>query len=200
MDIMHSENKKSQTIPQAINALVAAAGEHDKSAEKHSERVTRYSIAIGRILNLSSDDITTLKYAASLHDIGKIAVSRRIINKLGKLSKEEFEIMKQHSVIAIRILEKVEALHDALPLVRHHHERFDGKGYPDGLIGDDIPLGSRIIAVAEAFDILTSSVPWRHAMNQEDALKEIHSCSNTQFDPDVVNAFTTAITNGYVEL
>ncbi|MHB9035188.1 MAG: HD-GYP domain-containing protein [Armatimonadota bacterium] len=188
-----------QVYEQTIEALVAAAGQRDRTAEGHSRRVTRYCQAIGRTLGLSGDEITTLKYAAGLHDIGKVAVSRKILNKLGKLTQDEFAIMKQHSTIALRILEKIDGLEEAAPLIKHHHERFDGKGYPDGLIGEDIPLGSRIIAVAEAFDILTSDVPWRDAMDQESALSELEACAGTQFDPAMVEAFRVAITSGIVE-
>jgi len=191
---------KESAYNQTISALIAAAGQRDKTAEGHSERVSRYCFAIGKLLELPAEDLTNLKYAASLHDIGKIAISRKIINKLGKLTNEEFEIMKQHSTIALRILEKIDGLENAIPLVKHHHERYDGKGYPDGLAGEMIPLGSRIIAVAEAFDILTSDVPWRDAMNQEFAFSEIEACANTQFDPLIVAAFRTAISIGIVEL
>ncbi len=184
---------------QTIDALVTAAGQRDKTAEGHSRRVCRYCMAIGRVLGLSQEDVVDLRYAAGLHDIGKIAISRRILNKLGKLTDQEFEIMKQHSAISIRILEKIEGLHVASSLVKHHHERYDGKGYPDGLVGDTIPLGSRIIAVSEAFDILTSDVPWRDAKEQEAALCEIEACASTQFDPVVVSALRTAIASGFVE-
>jgi len=184
---------------QTVEALVAAVGERDKSAEGHSQRVRRYCVAIAGVVGLSEQEMTNLRHAASLHDIGKIAISRKILNKLGKLTEAEFEIMKRHSSIAIRILEKVDGLQDSAHLVRHHHERFDGKGYPDGLAGHDIPFGSRIIAVAEAFDILTSDVPWRDALDQETALAEIEACSGTQFDPVIVSAFRTALANGMVE-
>jgi HD-GYP domain-containing protein (c-di-GMP phosphodiesterase class II) len=184
---------------QTVEALIAAAGQRDKTAEGHSRRVTRYCTAIGRVMNLSVADQADLKYAAGLHDIGKVAISRRILNKLGKLTDDEFAVMKRHSTIAIRILEKVDGLQGAAPLIKHHHERFDGKGYPDGLTGENIPLGSRIISVAEAFDILTSDVPWRDAMDQESALREIEACAGTQFDPIVVKAFRTALLAGFVE-
>lgn len=184
---------------QTVEALVAAAGQRDRTAEGHSRRVTRYCSAIGRVMNLSSDELADLKYAAGLHDIGKVAISRRILNKLGKLTDDEFTVMKRHSTIAIRILEKVDGLQNAAPLIKHHHERYDGKGYPDGLVGEDIPLGSRIISVAEAFDILTSDVPWRDAMDQEGALRELEACAGTQFDPVIVRAFRTALVGGFVE-
>lgn len=189
----------NRVYEQTIDALIAAASQRDKTAEGHSQRVTRYSLAIGKEIGLSYDDLANLKYAAGLHDIGKIAISRKIINKFGKLTEAEFSIMKQHSTIAIRILERVDGLRDAAPIIKHHHERFDGKGYPDGLSGQQIPLGSRIIAVAEAFDILTSDVPWRDAGDQESALREIDACAGTQFDPSVVSAFRNALTTGRVE-
>jgi len=184
---------------QAVGALVSAASQRDRTAEGHSYRVTRYCLAIGKVLNLPTDDLCDLKYAAGLHDIGKVAISRKILNKLGKLTDDEFEIMKQHSAISIRILEKIEGLQSASVLVKHHHERYDGRGYPDGLRGEEIPLGSRIIAVAEAFDILTSDVPWRDAMDQQSALTEIEACSGTQFDPVVVQALRLALEEGLVE-
>jgi len=184
---------------QTVEALVAAVAERDKTAEGHSQRVRRYCIAIAGVVGLNEEEMTNLRHAASLHDIGKIAISRKILNKLGKLTEAEFEIMKRHSVIALHILEKVDGLQDSAPLVRHHHERFDGKGYPDGLSGQDIPLGARIIAVAEAFDILTSDVPWRDAMDQDSALAEIEACSGSQFDPEIVDAFRVALDGGMVE-
>ena len=184
---------------QTIDALVTAVGQRDKTAEGHSHRVTRYCMAIGHAMKLPPTDLINLKYAAGLHDVGKVAISRKILNKLGKLTDGEFAIMKQHSTIAIRILEKVDGLRDAVPLIRHHHERFDGRGYPDGLSGEAIPLASRVIAVAEAFDILTSDVPWRDAMDQGSALAELAACSGTQFDPVVVDTFHAAITTGLVE-
>lgn len=184
---------------QTVDALVAAAAQRDQTAEGHSQRVIRYCTAIGVHLGLSSDELRNLHYAAALHDIGKVAISRKILNKLGKLTPEEFAVMRRHSTIAIRILEKVDGLRDAVPLIKHHHERYDGKGYPDGISGDDIPLGSRIIAVAEAFDILTSDVPWRDALDEESALKEIEACSGTQFDPKMVAALKAAIRVGRVE-
>jgi len=184
---------------QTVDALVAAAGQRDKTAEGHSRRVTRYCVAIARAMDLSAEETTNIKYAAGLHDIGKVAISRKILNKLGKLTDEEFTVMKRHSTIAIKILEKVDGLQDAAPLIKHHHERYDGRGYPDGLVGEDIPLGSRIISVAEAFDILTSDVPWRDAMDQESALQELDACAGTQFDPMVVKAFRSAIIGGFVE-
>lgn len=200
MDVERTDRSGLHRIyDQTVEALVAAAGQRDKTAEGHSRRVTRYCVAIAKVMGLSPDDCIDLRYAAGLHDIGKVAISRRILNKLGKLTDEEFAVMKRHSTIAIRILEKIDGLQGAAPLIKHHHERFDGRGYPDGLSGETIPVGSRVISVAEAFDILTSDVPWRDAMDQESALRELEACAGTQFDPTVVQAFRTALAGGLVE-
>ena len=181
---------------QTIDALVAAAAQRDQSAEGHSRRVTQYSVAIAQGMGLSGTELANIKYAAGLHDIGKIAISRRTVNRLGRLTPNEFEIMKQHSLLSIRIIEKIDGLKDASQLVKYHYERYDGKGYPDGLMGESIPIGSRIICVAEAFDILTSDVPWRDAMEPQSALAEIDTCAGSQFDPAVVCALRAVISSG----
>lgn len=179
---------------QTISALVAAAGERDSIAQAHSERVRRYAVAIAKQMgSMTEEEIRNLEYAASLHDIGKVAVSGKILNKLGRLTDEEFNIMRQHCIIATRIIAKIDGLQDAIPAIKHHHERFDGKGYPEGLTGEDIPLGARIVAVAETYDILTSDVPWRNALSKDDALAEIDLCSGTQFDPKVAAVLRDAI-------
>ena len=176
-----------------IDTLLSAASERDRDARGHGERVTRYAVAIGEKLEMAGDELHDLKHAASLHDIGKIAISRRILNKLGRLTEEELNIMRRHASIAIRILERAEGLQGALPMIRYHHERFDGNGYPDGLAGEEIPLGARVIAVAETYDILTSDVPWRDALPHKEARGEIERCTGTQFDPRVVKAFFSLI-------
>ncbi len=194
-----AQTGRNAGLDETVDALVAAAARQDDMAEGHSRRVARYALAIGERMGLSPEELQDLKHASGLHDIGKVAISRRILNKMGHLSPAEFAIMKQHSNIAIRIISKVEGLRNAAPLVKHHHERFDGKGYPDGLVGLSIPLGSRIIAVAEAFDILSTDVPWRDAMSWEDALAEISSCTGTQFDPAVAQALHQVISEGLIE-
>ena len=166
----------------------------------HSERVAIYAIAIGKHLGFPDDTLSALKSAAILHDIGKVGISREIVEKLGRLTDREFQIMRLHSTIAIRMLERVEGLKESLPMIRHHHERFDGKGYPDGLKEHEIPLGARVIAVAETFDMLVSDLPWRDAMPLDETLEEIRRCSGTQFDPMVVDGFLAVIEARKVEL
>lgn len=159
----------------------------------HSDRVAIYAVALGKHLDLPEDTLKALKSAAVMHDIGKVGISRQIVEKLGRLTEQEFEIMRLHSTIAIRMLERVDGLHDSLPMIKHHHERFDGKGYPDKLAGHDIPLGARIIAVAETFDMLVSNVPWRDALALDEAIGELKTNSGTQFDPMVVDAFLSLL-------
>lgn len=178
---------------QAAQALLTAAGQGDSQLVGHSERVAHYCSRVGVRLGLTQQELTDLRYAASLHDIGKIGVSRNIVNKLGKLTDEEFGAMRLHSLIGIRILEKIEGLKAALPLIKHHHERWDGQGYPDKLAGDAIPLGARIISIAESFDILTSELPWRRPMSAEDAVEELRRCAGTQFDAHLVNIFVEEV-------
>lgn len=179
---------------QTIDALVAAAGERDSIAQGHSERVRKYSISIASKMGCMTDEeLKNLEYAASLHDIGKVAISSKILNKLGRLTDEEFTVMRQHSLIATRILAKIDGLSDAIPIIKHHHEHFDGNGYPDGLAGDDIPLGARIVAVAETYDILTSDVPWRDALSPQAAMHEMNRCSGTQFDPKCIEVLSSIL-------
>ena len=181
---------ESKALVEMLNLRSANTGHPDG----HSERVAIYAEAIGKRLDLPDKTLTDLRSAAILHDIGKVGISRQIVDKLGRLTEREFEIMRLHSTIAIRMLERVEELKDALPMIKHHHERFDGKGYPDGMTGHDIPLGARIIAVAETFDMLASDLPWRDAMTLDDAIEEVQRCAGSQFDPMVVEAFLKVIT------
>jgi HD-GYP domain-containing protein (c-di-GMP phosphodiesterase class II) len=186
-------NGREEVYRQTVAAFVAASAEQDKLAQGHSDRVTGYCVAIGKRLELDSETMRDLRYAAALHDVGKIAISPNILNKLGTLTDEECEVMRMHSLIAVRILQKVDGLKGALPMIRHHHERWDGAGYPDGLAGEDVPIGARVICVAETYDILTSDVPWRDAIDDKPALEEIQRCSGTQFDPKVVEALVGSL-------
>ena len=192
----NSVKSESDSLMSMLNLPSTNVG----SPDGHSGRVAVYSVAIGKHLDLKDKDLIALRRAAILHDIGKVGISSLIVDKIGKLSEREFEIMRLHSTIAIRMLERVEELKDSLPMIKHHHERFDGKGYPDSLSGHNIPLGSRIIAVAETFDMLVSDVPWRDAMSLDGALEEIKTNAGTQFDPMVAEAFIAVVTEQKIEL
>lgn len=172
-----------------IRALSMAIDAKDRYTHGHSKRVSNISVAIGRGLGLSREKIELLEYAGDLHDIGKIGISEVIISKEGKLTVDEYEIIKTHPLVGETIIEPVPFLQEARPVIRHHHERYDGYGYPDGLKGEEIPLLSRIIHIADAYDAMTSDRPYRKALSHEAAVKEIKKHTCTQFDPKVVEAF-----------
>lgn len=177
------------TYEQTLQALVALLDRRDVETENHSLRVVEYTLLIARKLGFRGRSLRPIKWGALLHDIGKIGIEDRILHKPEKLTPEEWEIMKTHPIIGYEALKHIKFLTDALPIVRHHHERYDGKGYPDGLKGNEIPIGARIFAIADAFDAMTSDRPYRKAMSVEKALWEIAACSGTQFDPNIVGIF-----------
>jgi putative nucleotidyltransferase with HDIG domain len=172
-----------------LTALTTAIDAKDSYTHGHSERVTQLSLELGQELKLGRDDLENIRIAGILHDIGKIGIPETILNKPGRLSDEEFETIKSHPDLGVKILRKVEFLSGIIPLILHHHERFDGRGYPAGLAGDKIPLVSRIIAVADTFDAMTSDRPYRKALDERSALEEIERCRESQFDPQVADAF-----------
>ena len=174
---------------QSLAALAAALETRDHETEGHSERVTRYSHALGEALGLSTDELSALERGALLHDIGKIGVPDAILRKPGPLLSHEWEQMRRHPETGSSMVGKIAFLEAALPVVRHHHERFDGSGYPQRLAGEAIPLAARIFAIADTFDAMTSDRPYRAALQIEEARTEIARCAGTQLDPRVVEAF-----------
>ena len=176
----------------SIRALAQALEAKDEYTQGHSERVAEISIGIGAYLSLKEPDIQNIWLAGLLHDIGKIGVRESVLNKTGKLDSTEWEAVHRHPVLAGRILEPIEELRDVIKIVRHHHERYDGSGYPDGLAGSEIPLGARILAVADAYDALTSKRSYREALLVEEALGVLEEASGTQFDPVIVRAFLSS--------
>jgi len=176
-----------------IQALAAAIEAKDPYTSGHSERVTKYALAISIELGLAEEDVQQIMYASILHDIGKIGVSEDILGKKGKLEPEEFKKIQQHTTIGANIISSISMLESIIPIIVHHHEAFDGKGYPFNKEDEEIPLGARIIAVADAYDAMTSDRPYRKAMSKEEAIKEVRRCSGTQFDPEIVNAFVKTL-------
>jgi HD-GYP domain-containing protein (c-di-GMP phosphodiesterase class II) len=170
-------------------ALSAALDARDRETEGHSQRVTRWALAIGRQLNLAPEELTNLERGALLHDVGKIGISDNILLKAGPLTREERVVMNQHPRLGYEMLKGIPFLQTALPVVLHHQEMFDGSGYPMGLRGTQIPLGARIFAVADTYDAMTSTRPYRAALSHEQALAEIIAHRGSQFDPQVVDAF-----------
>ncbi len=176
-----------------LKALARTVDAKSSWTAGHSERVADIALKIGKSLGLEPKELINLQRAAFLHDIGKIGVPVAILDKPGKLSQEEFSIIKAHPRMGGRILEPIKAYDEIIPMVVEHHERFDGKGYPDGLNGTSISLGARILAVADVFDALKSDRPYRQGMPFEQVIEIIKQEASQQFDPDIVNAFLTVV-------
>ncbi|MFH1767718.1 MAG: HD domain-containing phosphohydrolase [Candidatus Omnitrophota bacterium] len=155
----------------------------------HSERVSQLSKGIGIKIGLKRDNLEVLEFSGIIHDLGKVGVKDAILDKDGKLTDEEWESIKQHPVIGSDVINKMRLFRLEEPIVRSHHERFDGKGYPDGLKGHNIPLGSRIIALADSFDAMVSKRPYRSSLTEDQAVDEIKRNSGTQFDPEIASVF-----------
>jgi cyclic di-GMP phosphodiesterase len=172
-----------------LEALGGALDMKDAETEGHSKRVTAFTIAIAKSRGLSKEEVTRIARGAFLHDIGKMAIPDAILRKPGPLSPEEVIIMREHCYRGYQILKRIPFLQEAAEIVYSHQEYYDGSGYPRGLRGEEIPLGSRIFAVADTFDAITSDRPYRRAQNVEAAQTEIKRCSGTQFDPIVVEQF-----------
>jgi diguanylate cyclase (GGDEF)-like protein/PAS domain S-box-containing protein len=185
--------KRTSAGRQATDALLKALAERNPSLGDHLDDVTGLCEAVGQELRLTEVAMTPMLQAAALHDVGKVAIPDAILNKPGPLDDTEWEFMRTHTLIGERILAEAPALAEAAKIVRSSHERYDGKGYPDGLAGDAIPLAARIIAVCDSFDAMTSDRPYRTAMSAEGALSELHNCAGTQFDPKVIAAFVKAL-------
>ncbi len=179
----------NQMYVRSIDALIKALEAKDFYTRGHSQRVTMYSVAIGKAMDIPRERIELLRQAAVLHDLGKIGIREAVLNKPGRLTEEEFKEITLHPEVAVRILEPIPFFQPLLPAILHHHERFDGKGYPSRIAGKDIPLESRIMAIADTFDAMTSTRAYRQALTLEAANTEILRCSGTQFDPDIVPVF-----------
>jgi len=184
----------------SIRMLAAAIDEKDPYTRGHSGRVAKYSLIIGEALGLTSEEMERLRVSALLHDVGKIGVDDRVLKKPGQLTDEEFDLMKQHTIKGANIMRPVSQLNEMLPGIELHHERIDGKGYPYGLKGDQIPLMARIIAVADTFDAITTNRPYQSAMDLDYALERIRSLAESKFDASVVGALESAIHAGKLRL
>jgi diguanylate cyclase (GGDEF)-like protein len=191
-DRMYAQKTSRATVDhQTTAALVQVLIERDLALSGHISRVARLSTATAERLGLAAREVTLIGLAGQLHDIGKTAFPESILSKPGPLDEEEWAFMRRHTLIGERIIAAAPSLAHTAHLVRSSHERLDGTGYPDGLAGNEIPIGSRIIAVCDAYDAMIAPRPYRHVMSIPDAIRELRACAGSQFDPEVVDAFAT---------
>lgn len=181
-----------------VHALAAALDARDPNTRDHADRVCHLAEAIARELGWTQDQMPELWLGCVLHDIGKIAVPDTVLQKPGPLTADEFELMKEHTVRGVQMIEDIPNLQPAIPYILFHHENYDGTGYPHGLQGTDIPIQARLLSVVDTFDAITSDRPYRKGRSAAVALAEIQACSGTQFDPEVVEAFLRAWTRGRI--
>ncbi|HZK33100.1 MAG TPA: HD-GYP domain-containing protein, partial [Tissierellaceae bacterium] len=182
---METRNLYISTI-QALNSTIEAK---DPYTFGHAARVESYAVQLAEAYGLPFDSIQNIKDAAVLHDIGKIGINDNILNKTTKLTEAEYEEIMKHPVIGAEMIGKVDFLKEASEIIMHHHERYDGKGYPDGLKGDETPIESYILAIADSYDAMTTDRPYRDALTKEEAFEEIKDNSGTQFHPELAKTF-----------
>ncbi len=175
-----------------ISALAAVIDAKDPCTRGHSQRVVRYALMGGEALGMSQEELEVLEYAAMLHDIGKIAIADSVLSKPGQLDDNEVQAFREHPVTGANIIGDIPFFSPVSRLVLHHHERYDGRGYPQGLAGERIPVGARLLAVADTFDSITTDRPYRAALGGQHAIAELRRCSGTQFCPAAVDAFISA--------
>jgi len=199
-DLRHAAEENRDLFLNSIQMLAGAVDEKDPYTRGHSDRVTRYSVLIARELGLPETMVETVRISAQLHDVGKIGIEDRILKKPGALTPEEFEIMKTHTTKGANILRGVPQLAEMLPGIELHHESLDGRGYPRGLQGDEIPLSPRIIAVADTFDAVTTNRPYQQAHEPADALQILHKLAGKRLDPKAVAAFTAVFERGEIRV
>ena len=200
VDLKSAMSEMEELSMGTIRALADALDAKCDYTSGHSLRVSRVAVLVGKQLNLSEDQLRDIELGGILHDIGKIGVPESILWKPSKLTDEEREIMAKHPVRSAQIIGELRGLKRAREYVKHHHEFWDGNGYPDGLAGEDIPLGARIILASDAYDAMTTDRPYRKAIGHEIAVAELKSKSGTQFDPQVVDALLAVVGDGGEEL
>ncbi|MBT7610408.1 MAG: HD-GYP domain-containing protein [Bacteriovoracaceae bacterium] len=191
---MSKKSVNREIFEMSINCMLKALKASDEYTYGHSLRVAYYSLALGKELGLPEDELYKLEVSALFHDIGKIGVPNKILNKPARLDENEFLVMKRHPEITAEILEGFKPFEEIAKFAKHHHERFDGRGYPEGIKGEDIPYYSRIILIADTFDAMTSTRPYRKGLPYQTAFDELNEFSGSQFDPNLVKHFILAMT------
>lgn len=184
---------------ETLDTLVASVNDHDTFTGGHSERVSRLGRDLARLLGHTPAEQEFIRQAGLVHDVGKVSIPEPVLRKRGSLTDEEMHLVRLHPIMGASILSRMPGMDRLVTVVLHHHERWDGSGYPSGLEGIEIPVESRIIAITDAFDAMTAGSPGRPAMRTEDALTELRRCSGTQFDPLLVDAMHEAYRNGLLD-
>ena len=199
-ELKDTYDKLEKAYLESIETLRFTVEAKDNYTRGHSDRVSEYSVLLGQKLNLSPEDLNTLKIGGLFHDIGKIGVPDSILLKTSKLTDDEYSEIKNHPTIGAHILSTASIFQNVVPIVKHHHERFDGNGYPSKLKGLDIPYLARIAAVADTFDAMTSRRTYRDSLSLDIVKSELERCKGTQFDPNCVDAFLDIINNEYEKI
>ncbi len=187
-------------ILQSMNTFISFIDAKDPYTRGHSKRVAMYAAEIAKRMGLSEDEIQNIYYAGLLHDAGKISIPDAVLNKPGKLTPEERELIQNHTVAGGKMLKQLSSIRGIRETALYHHERYDGKGYPEGLKGDSIPLYARIVGVADSYDAMSSNRVYRRHLNKDDIIEEIQQGSGSQFDPDIVKYMVDMINDGYVNV
>ena len=196
-ELSQTYEKLEKAYLDSIQTLRYTVEAKDPYTRGHSDRVSEFSVLIGQKLNMSEEDLKTLRVGGLFHDIGKIGIPDSILLKESKLTDDEYSQIKNHPSIGAHILCNAEVFKDIIPIVKHHHERYDGNGYPGKLKGEEIPFMARIAAVADTFDAMTSKRTYRNALDIEVVKSEIERCSGTQFDPQIAKVFLDILNNDY---
>lgn len=192
-DLEKDINDKDIELVASIKALISVINAKDRYTYGHSERVVLYSRLMAEKLKLNKEDKNNLIYGAYMHDVGKINIPKEVLNKKMPLTNEEWELLKQHSEIGVEIVNKVHKLEGTIKIIRHHHEKFNGTGYPYGLKGEEIPYLARVLCVVDSFDAMTSNRPYNTRKTYDEAIEELKRCSGSQFDPEIANLFIEVI-------
>src|SRR4029077_14725167 len=200
LDLKRAAKENRELFMGSIQMLAGAVGEKKPYTRGHSDRVTRYSVMIAREMGHPDEFLEIVRISAQLHDVGKIGIEDRILKKPGALTPEEFDDMKTHTTKGVNILRPVAELKEMIPGIELHHESLDGRGYPHGLKGDEIPLLPRIIAVADTFDALTTNRPYQQAHDPQEALRIIHTLSGKRLDPAAAAALTAIFRRGEIQV
>ncbi len=195
-DLQRASEENRQLFIDSIEMIAAAVDAKDPYTKGHSRRVSFYAVIVARELGMPDEEVDKIRISATLHDVGKIGIEDRVLKKPGVLTNEEFEIMKRHTVMGYEIVRQVKQLEEMLPGIRWHHESLNGKGYPDGISGDEIPLMVRVISVADTFDAITTDRPYQAGRDFASGLQVLHRAAGTKYDPIVVDALQSAYNKG----